>query len=333
MKIYQSERLYVKMDGKFRWLTTPEIAKKVVGVDWEAQVRQYLDDEDIAVSMGKPIKEWPEVEEDKGHKTDRLYKMLYVCPSADMNDLSWLDEVEAVGFNVVHTYTTDKYPWEKALDKWLDELRSRNMYGCFQLPHAHIGNFIEEMGYHSNAILSSVEEPDAKEGRTSKEEQLRIYEIAKTAGVPVWGCLNWGLWKERVNFQAFDLIMTDSYMYSLSDGSLPVAGTPAAHSSEPIANRSLPSWHISKKVYDKMKLIREVVPAGMPVINIQQGFYLPEGNNVYPNLEEEWKIYKKELGLNSFAVYPHGYGQGFPSVMNDEGIKAQCKELMRTLDG
>ena len=260
---------------------------------------------------------------DSSHKTDRLYKMLYVCP--DAGDTGWLDEVQEVGFNVVHTYTTDKYPWEKALDDWLDELTRRDMYGCFQLPHGHIENFIKGMAQHDNAILSSVEEPDAKAGRTSKNEQMRIYELANKVGLPVWGCLDWGLWKERVNFQAFDLIMTDSYMYSKWDGSLPLPGTPAEG-----GYKDREWWSISHKVYNKIKLIKELVPVNTPVINIQQGFY--NGENVYPNIEEEWNIYNKELGLNSFAVYPHGQGQGFPSVMDEERIRKQCKDLMIKLD-
>ncbi|HEC65510.1 MAG TPA: hypothetical protein ENI23_09460 [bacterium] len=261
-----------------------------------------------------------------GHQTDRLYKMLYVCPSADANDLTWVDEAKEVGFNVVHTYTTDKHPWEKALDKWLQKLKERNMYGCLQLPHSHIENFIEGLSKHENGILSSVEEPDAKAGRTSKKEQMRIYEIANKVGLPVWGCLNWGPWKERVNFKAFDLIMTDSYPYSIKDGSVPLPGSPAAQNNDP----TLPWWTFAPKMYEKFKMMREVLPKNMPVICIQQGFYL--GNNVYPNIQEEWDMYNKEFGLNSFAVYPHGYGQGYPSVMNEERIKAQCKELMKKLD-
>ncbi len=265
-------------------------------------------------------------EPEENHSTSKLYKMLYVCPSADINDLTWVDEAKEVGFNVVHTYTTDKYPWEKALGKWLQKLEERDMYGCLQLPHGHIENFIAGMSKHPNAILSSVEEPDAKAGRTSKDEQMRIYEIANLAGLPVWGCLNWGLWKERVNFEAFDLIMTDSYPYSISDGSVPVPDSPAAQNSDP----TLPWWTFAPKMYEKFKMMRQVLPPNMPVICIQQGFYL--GNNTYPNIQQEWKIYNKEFELNSFAVYPHGYGQGYPSVMNEERIKLQCKELMIKLD-
>jgi len=323
VKLYQSSRLYIKMDGKFRWLTTPEVAEKVMGVGWEKEVREYVDDQDVFNNLGKEISEWPEVEPEENHKTDRLYKMLYVCP--DAGDTSWLNEVQEVGFNVVHTYTTDKHPWEEALDDWLDELARRGMYGCFQLPHAHIENFIAGMSQHGNAILSSVEEPDAKEGRTSKDEQMRIYELANKVKLPVWGCLNWGLWKERVNFEAFDLIMTDSYPYSIKDGSVPFPDSPAAQNSD----HTLPWWTFAPVMYKKFEMMKRVLPADMPVICIQQGFYV--GNNVYPNVQQEWEIYNREMGLNSFAVYPHGYGQGFPSVMDEETIKAQCKELMKKL--
>ena len=261
-----------------------------------------------------------------GHQTDRLYKMLYVCPCGTHDDDSWLNEIEAVGFNVVHTYVTDKYPWEDTHDYFMEDLAKRNMYGCLQLPHGHIENFIEGLSKHENGILSSVEEPDGKAGRTSKEEQMRIYEIANKVGLPVWGCLNWGLWKERVNFEAFDVIIPNSYPYSLKDGSVPVPGTPAAETGD----HTLPFWTFAPVMKKKFKMMKEVLPANMPVINIGQGYY--EGNNVYPNIEEEWKIYNKEMGLNSFAVYPHGYGQGFPSVMDEERIKNQCEELMKKLD-
>ena len=208
----------------------------------------------------------------------------------------------------------------------MKDLANRNMYGCLQLPHDHIENFINKLSKHENGILSPVEEPDAKEGRTSKEEQMRIYEIANKVGLPVWGCLNWGLWEERVNFEAFDLIMTDSYPYSISDGSVPFPDSPAAQNNDP----TLPWWTFAPKMQEKFAMMREVLPPDMPVICIQQGFY--QGNNVYPNIQQEWDIYNREMGLNSFAVYPHGQGQGFPSVMNEERIRQQCKDLMIKLD-
>ncbi len=265
-------------------------------------------------------------EPEGGHKTDRLYKMLYVCPCGTHDNDSWLNEIEAVGFNVVHTYVTDKYPWEDALDYFMEDLAKRNMYGCLQLPHDHIENFIEGLSKHENGILSSVEEPDAKAGRTSKEEQMRIYELANKVGLPVWGCLDWGLWEERVNLEAFDLIMTDSYPYSISDGSVPVPGSPASHSDD----RTLPQWTFADKMFEKFKMMKRVLPANMPVIAIQQGFYV--GNNPYPNLEEEWTIYNREMGLISWGAYPHGYGQGFPSVMDEERIKEQCYNLNKKVD-
>lgn len=325
MDIYQSSRLYVKMDGKFRWIKTGEVARSMFGTMWEKLPRRYVDDQEVFNSLGREIVEWPEVKPEESHQTDRLYKMLYVCPGADMNSLGWVDEVEAVGFNVIHTYTTDKYPWENAIKDWLVELDRRGMYGCLQLPHAHIENFIEGMAKHPNAILSSVEEPDAKEGRTSKEEQKRIYDIAYAAGLPVWGCLDWGLWEERVNFEAFDLIMTDSYPFSIRDGSIAVPGTSAVG-----GHRDQPTWTFAPKMYEKFEMMHRVLPKGMPLICIQQGFYV--GNNVFPNLNEEWEVYNREFGLISWGAYPHGYGQGFPSVMDEERIMNQCRELNKKVD-
>lgn len=62
MDIYQSERLYVRIDDRYRWLTTPDIAVKVVGKDWEKGTRIYLADELLESHLGLPITDWPEPE-------------------------------------------------------------------------------------------------------------------------------------------------------------------------------------------------------------------------------------------------------------------------------
>ena len=75
----------------------------------------------------------------------------------------------------------------------------------------------------------------------------------------------------------------------------------------------------------------------MPLINIQQGFY--GGRHGLPNMQEEWNLYSREFGLNSFAVYAHGEGQGEGNnfVMSDDrnesySLKEQCRSLMKKLD-
>lgn len=330
-KIVQRAELYYIQGGKARHIKSWSVFVKLcedLGLDLE-KGRVYLDEKDMP-SLGNDIVEWPESTPEADHTTDRLYKMLYVCPATPY-EYGWLDEIQEVGFNVVHTYITDKYPWEKALDDLLNELDKRDMYGCFQLPHDHIENFISGMSKHPNAILSSVEEPDAKAGRTSPAEQLRIYKLANKVKLPVWGCLDWGLWKERVNFNAFDVIITDSYPYNTREGSKPVAGTLASQNGD----RSLPWWTMNKSlIMRKIEMIKTIVPPKMPIINIGQGFYV--GNNPLPNVEEEWKFYNEHLGLNSFAIYPHGIGQGFTSVMSDGrpesySIKNQCQALIKKL--
>jgi len=329
--LYQSGEIYVLKDNKFRHIISPEVAVKMLGPDWESFLRQYPKKETIQANLGSPITEWPEIVPEENHKTDKLYKMLYVCPCIPY-DYGWLDEIQELGFNVIHTYITDKYPWEKALDDILYELESRGMYGCFQLPHAHIENFIAGMAQHDNAILSSVEEPDAKEQGTSKEEQMRIYEMANGCGLKVWGCLDWGDWKNKVNFKAFDTIVTDSYGYNLHDGSVPVPGTLAAQT----GNHSLPFWTFAPKIQEKFTMMEEVLPANMPVINIQQGFWGPK--HVLPNMQEEWDIYHEKMGLNSFAIYPHGQGQNMnlTCIMQDGrsesyGLQSQAREVMKKL--
>ncbi len=264
-----------------------------------------------------------------GHQTDILYKMLYVCPwRAD--SYGWLDEIQEVGFNVVHSWWPSKAAWEKANDDILNELERRGMYGCVQLPKDFGKAVLEEaarkLGKHPNAFASPFEEPDGKE-HPNKAEQKEICDIIKQASpeLEIWLCLNWGPWKLKVSFYGVSLVMTDSYPFMTHHGSHPVPNTPAAKDGD----CSLPFWTMAEIIKDKIVMIKEVAPADMPIINIGQGYYA--GNNAYPNVEEEWKFYNDRLGLNSFAVYPHGQGQNFPSVMDDERIKNQCKELMKKL--
>ncbi len=105
MKLYQSARLYVKMDNKFRWLTTPEIAKKVVGVDWEQQVREYVDEQDIFNTLGKPIAEWPEVEEPV---VPRRWAIAGTC----MNRPDWYKALGEIGFTHVYSNKACGMDWE-----------------------------------------------------------------------------------------------------------------------------------------------------------------------------------------------------------------------------
>lgn len=133
MKLYQSARMYIRMDGKYRWLTTPEIAEKVVGADWEKQVREYVDDQEIFNTLGKPIAEWPEVEEPV---TPRRWAIAGTC----MNRPDWyaalgrigfthiyhnracgmdMDRLERMGIKVIINYTgEDEAGWLKTFNAW-----------------------------------------------------------------------------------------------------------------------------------------------------------------------------------------------------------------------
>ncbi len=278
-------------------------------------------------------------EPEENHSTSKLYKMLYVCPWRG-DRYGWLDEIQEVGFNVVHSWFPSKAPWEKANDDILDELERRGMYGCVQMPKDFgddvLRDAAKKLAKHSNGFASPFEEPDGKP-HPNKEEQYHICDVIKQAApeLQIWMCLNWGDWKLKISFYGVNLVMTDSYGYDRNAGSIPVQGTMAAVHGDP----SLPWWTFASIMYKKFEMMKEVLPANMPVINIQQG-YISEWSSVkeqkaLPNIEEEWNIYHARMGLNSFSVYPHGQGQEKPNyescVMSNERIKNQCKELMKKL--
>ncbi len=105
MKLYQSSRLYIKMDGKFRWLTTPEVAEKVMGVGWEKEVREYVDDQDVFNNLGKPIAEWPEVE-------PVVKPRRWAIAGTTMNRPDWYEALGAVGFTHVYSNKACGMDWE-----------------------------------------------------------------------------------------------------------------------------------------------------------------------------------------------------------------------------
>lgn len=281
---------------------------------------------------------YPDESEDN-HKTDKLYKMLYVCPWRN-DTYGWLDEIQEVGFNTVHSWFPMKAPWEDANDDILNELKRRNMYALVQLPVDFGDGVLEEaarkLGKHDNAFAGAFEEPDAR-AHPNKEEQKHIYDTIKK-GAPnlqVWMLLNSGQWQENINMEAADLIIFDSYPYNKRYGTVPVAGTLAAREGD----ISLPWWTMTTgrdKWVDEM--IKKSVPPNMPMINVGQGSYSNPGERfTLPKIEQEWQYYHDKLGLNSFAVYPHGQGQNSPSVMTDDrpesyGVKNQCREFIKKLD-
>ncbi len=279
-------------------------------------------------------------EPEENHKTDRLYKMLYVCPW-EVDDYGWLDEIEEVGFNLVHSWLPMKAPWEKANDDILNELKRRNMYALVQLPVDFGDAVLEEaamkLGKHDNAFAGAFEEPDARP-HPNKEEQKHIYDVIKKGSpdLQVWMLLNGGRWAESIDMEATDSVIFDQYPFNKRYGSVPVPGTPAAREND----ISLPWWTMVAGMEESVEMIKKTVPPNMPIINVGQGGYSKEeeGRFTLPRIEEEWKFYHDRLGLNSFAVYPHGQGQNFPSVMSDDrpesySIKNQCRTFMEKLEG
>lgn len=61
--IYQSGKLYVKVDGKYRHVTTPEVFNKME-LNWDWKKRKFIPDEEIQANRGKDITEWPEKQEE-----------------------------------------------------------------------------------------------------------------------------------------------------------------------------------------------------------------------------------------------------------------------------
>lgn len=407
--IVQSARLYIFMKGKLRWITTGKIFEKMIAdpeipISWDWKKRKFLGDEEIKAKRGKDITKWPEEgnngDNGDGHQTDRVYKMLYVCPwYSKQSGFGGLDEIKEVGFDTLHTYSP--FQWEqrgywdtpegradclRQIREMLEALRDRGMYGCFNVPlggprlnelKKKIKNLIvqrylsrgtlqekstrqeisqlkeelqtlhgasgreylaataEVMKDFDNGMACTGEEPDCSTPPSpTLEEQKDIHDTIKLVGPEILVCasFNGGDFCRAMNPDAFDLIFPNSYPYTWNLPAIP--DTPAAQTGD----FSLPWWEISEWLAEvKFPMMHRCVPKDMPMINICQGFYNPRHH--LPNVEEEWEVYNKEFGLNSFAIYPHGAGQGQDCVcvMQDNrpesySIKNQCRELMKKLD-
>lgn len=286
------------------------------------------------------------------HKTDRFYGMLYVCPwYSDHTGYSGLDQIKAIGFNTYHTWSP--FQWEqeswwdgeeakvellRQVERMLQELKKRDMYGCLQMPlqDENLRRMAELMGRYDNAIAGTVEEPDLHiPPRPSLKEQKRIYDVIKSVSpdLQVWGCFNGGISKETLNPDAFDVIITDSYCYDA--GSKPVPGTLAAQTGDV----SVPWWTMNEWIVNvKIPRMLKTIPKGKGIINIQQGMYATSEGHKLPNMQEEWDLYSEAFGgLNSFAVYAHGAGQGGGIWIMDNNrnvpysLQNQCRDLMEKL--
>lgn len=295
-----------------------------------------------------------EYEEELNYRTDKIYKLLYVCPwYSAFTGFGGLDEIKAIGFNAVHTYSI--FQWEQRnyfstpegradclvqIEVLLQQLKKRDMYGCLQTPlqDRNLRDVATLMGRYDNAICVTVEEPDLHiPPSPSLEEQQRLYDTIKEVApdLQVWGCFNGGISEDTLNPRAFDVIVTDSYCYDV--GSKPVLGTPAVQGGD----ISLPWWTMNEWILNvKIPRMLETIPKGVAIINLQQGMYATSEGHVLPNMMEEWNLYSEAFGdLNSFAVYAHGYGQGMGAVfiMEDNrdvpySLQNQCKEVMKILD-
>jgi len=348
------------------WLTFVYLAEQN-GSAWEqflAQVEvipfEQLRD-DYPVGLTKVLRTVPSIIEGKkpreifypvgngGHQTDKIYKMLYVCPWYSLQSgFGGLDEIKEIGFNTYHTYSP--FQWEqngysdtpegkadclRQVKDMLVALKARGMYGCLQMPlrDDNLRAMTEVMKDFDNALAGTVEEPDMTiPPNPTLADQRRIYTIIKSIApnMQVWGCFDGGQWEKTLNTEAYDVIITDSYAYGVAGGAVP--GTPAAGNDD----YSLPWWKIDPWIFDrKIPMMHKVLPKDMGIINIQQGFYSQPNKSGLPNIEEEWNLYHKEFGLNSFAIYAHGAGQGMDStwVMDDNrpepySLKNQCKQFM-----
>lgn len=358
--IYQSGRLYLwdEKVKKYRWVYDPKVAIKVWGRDWEKQPRKYASEIENypEVSVGKDITDWPENNEPKpngtGHKTDKLYKLLYVCPwYSNTTGFGGLDQIKEVGFNTYHSWSP--FQWEQ--EGWwtgearkgnlqqvkdiLEALKARDMYGLLQMPlqDKNLKPMAKLMAEFDNAIAGTVEEPDLNVPPSpTLAQQKEIYDKIKDVApnLPVWGCFDGGVSERTFNPLGFDVLITDSYAYSRSNG--PVPGTKADRTHY----AGDPWWKISTWIEEsKFKQLHNSVPDDMPIINIQQGMWNTGEGHVLPNVQQEWDLYSREFGLNSVGFYPHGYAQGMGGVyvMTDNasesyGLRKQCEALMRKLD-
>lgn len=290
-----------------------------------------------------------EHEEELNYRTDRVYKLVYACPSAT-NWFGWLDKIKSLGFNTIHTY--DPFQWEQ--EGWwegegaieclnnvrdlLTALDERGMYGFLQMPvqDRNLRLMAEVMATFDNGICVTVEEPDLHvPPQPSLAEQQRYYDtIKEVAPLLVFGCFNGGISQATLNPHAFDGIITDSYPYDA--GSTPVPGTLAAETGD----ISLPWWEMNEWIVEvKIPSMLETIPPGVAVINLQQAMYASSEGHKLPNMMQEWLLYKEAFDLNSFGAYPHGYGQGMGMVcvLDDDrpesySIQNQCEEVMKMLD-
>lgn len=293
-------------------------------------------------------------EEELNYRTDKVYKLLYVCPwYTNYTGFAGLDQIKAIGFNAYHTYSI--LQWEqqnyfstpegradclRQIEVLLQQLKKRDMYGCLQMPvqDRNLRDVATLMGRYDNAICITVEEPDLHiPPRPSLEEQQRYYDTIQEVApnLQVWGCFNGGISPETCNISAFHVIVTDSYCYDA--GSKPVPGTLAAQNGDV----SLPWWTMNEWITEvKIPRMLDTIPKGVGIINLQQGMYATSEGHKLPNMMEEWNLYTEAFGgLNSFSVYAHGYGQGMGAVwvMEDNrdvpySLQNQCRQIMKMLD-
>ena len=104
-KVYQSERLYVVMDKKYRWVTTPEVAAKLWGEGWELLKRTYVDDNELIIAGGEPITEWPE------HKSNVIVRK-WAIAGTTMNRPDWYEALGQIGFTHVYSNKACGMDWE-----------------------------------------------------------------------------------------------------------------------------------------------------------------------------------------------------------------------------
>lgn len=93
--IYQSNRLYVKMNGKYRWVLTPEVFEKMK-LDWDWKKRKFLGEQEIHKNEGSVITEWPE--KNPNYKVGKERLFFCVPPEADFQ------RIKNVGATLIQSY-------------------------------------------------------------------------------------------------------------------------------------------------------------------------------------------------------------------------------------